>query len=576
MVDLKDTKVIRFDLAANLSGLANSADNPLGGIFRALKPGMPRIIVKNPEPGISFEQRGLPRLAQIPISSQLLNAHPLAEYIGKSTPLSSFDIKAILASSHLDLSISGYHGGAVAAAVPSKQDWNDPRRYDRNVWLRDWALNFFAFHRAGHRGQSHAMIDNVFQFLGSSEHRGNITGMHFQDSDPATRFANNERIPHTKFSIDANGKLTWCTTDWAHQQIDALTASIGAVYRAANIESKQELKVDGALRLDLRRIDPMQGHCEHILPAMVKALKGIRIWDARDVGPWEDYFQHQRATGNGLATSMTREIKEFHERCGWNFLNVEYGEKNGHRLFKKDVADLGYRCKEVLDRRIPESGFAIECNGRPHDAAMLLLLYPFKADLSSLQEYSILRTAYANMGEVGFSRFIATLDQDIPAGFDGHPSELAGTPDTFVGQDYHHNLDPNAYGEFAPVVKDYKAAQWSLFDPLLAGYYFRRFVESGGIDTEAYLYGDRHLKRSLAFITKEDTELVVAGKGSEGRFIIPKGSLPEAMMWDSKQGKFLHNHNNLLMSRAALALALERAIEAARYFELLDVRASAA
>lgn len=575
--------VWKVDLLQQIASWANLAANPFERLFHNQKKDS-RLVVLDQGPSTCFKDLGLPALEQIPISEQLAKGHPLAEFIKNTNPLSSKDFAKLLASPHIDLSISGYHGGAVAAAVPSAQAWADPRRYDQNLWLRDWALDFFAVHRAGHRAQSREMLRSVMDFIGCKEHRDLITSMHFQDTDPAGRFFRNDRSPHSKYAIE-DGKLTWCKTPWAHQQLDAFTAFVNTVYRAANIEADSnlegdigKLKVDNLLPLDLRSVDPLPNCSEHILPALIKALRGIRLWDASDVGPWEDLFAHQRATANGLATSMVKEVVQFHERCGWNFLNVDYGSANSSEQFRQQVLELGRSCKEVLDRRVPESGYAVECSRRPHDAAMLLLLYPFKAELSEGQQLSILRTVYANMGEVGFSRFLATLDKDLPPGFNGHPSEIKGEPDLFVGQDYHHNLDPKAYGEFASNVPGYKPAQWSLFDALLSGYYYRRFIESGGIETESLLYADRHLKRCLAFIVPEDTELFVEGKKGEangGKFQIPKGSLPEAMMWDSKLGKFVHNHNNLLMSRAALALAIERGIEATKYFEHIDVRHAA-
>ena len=179
---------------------------------------------------------------------------------------------------------------------------------------------------------------------------------------------------------------------------------------------------------------------------------------------------------------------------------------------------------------------------------MTLLLYPFDCNLKAERQNTILRTVYRNMGENGFRRW----DNDCEEG-----------PDTYVGQDYFQNLDPEDKGEFAKVCEGFRPAEWTLFDPLLAAYYYRRFIKSGGVDTEAFVYGDRHLKRSLSFITPEPHDMRVEGKSRD--FHIPGGILPEAFAFDSERGTWRPNHNSpLLMAQAALGLAFERAREACR------------
>ena len=148
--------------------------------------------------------------------------------------------------------------------------------------------------------------------------------------------------------------------------------------------------------------------------------------------------------------------------------------------------------------RIPEAGFATECERRPVDSAMVLLLYPFDSGLSIERQNTILRTVYRNMGETGFRRWELDL-------LDG--------PDRYVGQDYHYNREPHDKGEFAKGGPSMRPAEWSLFDPLLAAYYYRRFIDSGAREIEAFLYADKHLKRSLSFITAQASTLQVEGKG---------------------------------------------------------------
>jgi hypothetical protein len=177
---------------------------------------------------------------------------------------------------------------------------------------------------------------------------------------------------------------------------------------------------------------------------------------------------------------------------------------------------------------------------------MILLLYPFDCNLKVERQNTILRTVYRNMGAHGFRRW----DVDLETG-----------PDLYVGQEYFLNRDPRDKGEFAKNRDGFRPAEWTLFDPLLAAYFYRRFIQSNGGDHESLLYADRHLKRSLSFITPTTHALFVEGKGR--MYEIPAGILPEAFAWDSVRGEWRPNHNSpLLIAQAALGLAFERAHEA--------------
>ncbi len=523
----------------------------------------------NIEPRVGrFSDYGLPRLEDIPI--HIDPTHPLHKFISKPDLLSSEDFAELLASPDINLSISGYHGGAIPAAVPSDVVYDDPHRYDKNLWLRDWALEAFALYRAGHKEVAYESLQSIMNFLGGPEHRNIITSLHFPENNPKQRFANGGAL-HCKFAIEDN-KLTWCRTGWAHHQTDAFTAFVNAVYRMANLDAENfNIQTSGRnMPLDLRKIDPDPNAPEHILPAIIKALHSVEIWDNSDVGPWEDLSAWQRATGNGLATSMTKEIIKFHERFGWDFLKVSYGGQQDAERFKQTVYELAANCKKALDNRVPEDGYAIECDKRPHDAAMILLLYPFRADLTQKQKISILRTVYANMGERGFSRFLATIHDDRKVSHYEDPKSIYGEPDLFVGEDYfHHNIGG---GDFSLNKPGFKPALWGLIEACTGGNYYRDFTESGGIDFESLQYADRHMKRTLTHIVAREHVLHVTGKSygvNQGRFVIPKGSMSEAMSWDSQKGDYVHNHNDLLMQRAVTALQFERALEATALFEAM-------
>ena len=143
-----------------------------------------------------------------------------------------------------------------------------------------------------------------------------------------------------------------------------------------------------------------------------------------------------------------------------------------------------------------------------------------------------------------------------------------------MGQDYFQNPDKGDRGEFAARSSDMRPAEWSLFDPLLAAYFYRRFVESGAREVDSFVYADRHMKRAISFITPRPETLHVLGKGRD--YQIASGILPEAFAWNSKREEWRANHNSpLLMAQAALGLAFERGQEATLLvdFHLREARA---
>jgi hypothetical protein len=287
---------------------------------------------------------------------------------------------------------------------------------------------------------------------------------------------------------------------------------------------------------------------DSILPAAIKMLHGVQAYNTLDYGPWEDIRQWRRATSVGIVLAALHEARIYHDRQGWDYLPVEFNGKQDGEAFREQLMSTLYRCLATVQERIPDVGYATECDRRPCDSAMALLLYPFDCNVKAERQNTILRTVYRNMGENGFRRW----DNDCEEG-----------PDTYVGQDYFRNLVPKDKGEFAKVCEGFRPAEWTLFDPLLAAYYYRRFSKSAGGDTEAFSYADKHLKRSLSIITPEPHRMRVEGKSRD--FNVPGGILLEAFAWDSERGEWRPNHNSpLLMVQAALGLAFERAREACR------------
>ncbi|MEY4668243.1 MAG: hypothetical protein RL518_942 [Pseudomonadota bacterium] len=501
--------------------------------------------------GPRYSELGLPELSDIPISRHLLDGHPLKDFISKVKPLSCRDLEAILRDPRLDLSLVGFHTGTVTAAI-HKQLMTASRvgveDYSRNMWARDGIITATALNRAGFSDKARQIIRNLWSFAGQEGQREKIVQFHWGGPDVARRlFLDGNNGPHIKYSVNAEGRLETCNHDWGHQQLDALGAMVWAPYRFANQATKNPREDI----FNLRDLDPMPWATDSILPAAIKMLHGVQAHDTLDYGPWEDIRQWRRATSVGIVVAALHEARIYHDRHGWDCLPVEYNGKQDGASFRDQLMTTLYNCLATVQARIPEFGLATECDRRPCDSAMTLLLYPFDCNLKIERQNTILRTVYRNMGENGFRRW----DADCEEG-----------PDTYVGQDYFRNRDPKDKGEFAKVCDGFRPAEWTLFDPLLAAYFYRRFVKSGGSDLQAFSYGDRHLKRCLSFITPQSHELYVVGKGQE--YQIPGGVLPEAFAWDTERCEWRPNHNSpLLMAQAALGLAFERAREACALVE---------
>lgn len=499
--------------------------------------------------GPRYVELGFPNLKDISFSDQLVSAHPLREFILKDKPLNLQDLQGILRHPSLDLSLVGFHSGTVTAAVQSQlmqASRVGVEDYSRNMWARDGIITATALNRAGFPEKANQIVKNLWSFAGQDPHRGKILQFHWGGPDHARKlFLEGNNGPHIKYSVNDRGQLETCNHDWGHQQLDALGAMIWAPYRFANQAVKSS---PGGQSFNLRELDPMPWASDSILPAAVKMLHGVQAHDTLDYGPWEDIRQWRRATSVGIVLAALHEARMYHDRQGWDYLPVEYHGKQDGEAFREQLMETLYKCMKTVQSRIPEHGLATECDRRPVDSAMMLLLYPFDCNLKLERQNTILRTVYHNMGETGFRRW----DNDCEEG-----------PDLYVGQDYFHNTDSHDKGEFAKRCDGFKAAEWTLFDPLLSAYYYRRFIKSGGTDQEAFLYADRHLKRTLSFITREPHILDVVGKGQ--RYEIPSGILPEAFAWDTRRNEWRPNHNSpLLMAQAALGLAFERAREACR------------
>lgn len=519
-------------------------------VFRNELPDNTRSTKLDPD---ALENIGIPAPSEIPLNPAFLANHPLKSLITKNGLLNSADLNSILNvdSDALDLRIIGRHPGVVTASISDQILGRvaESEAYSNNLWLRDAILCVVALHEGEFHAEANGILKNIWHQLGASEQRWHITQFHFGAHNERTRaYLDLNSGPPIKLSVGDDGVL-YRYDDWGHHQLDALGAAVWAPYKFAN---RQERKM-GAHTFDIRDLEPVGGIKDGVLPAMIKMLYGIKANATSDRGPWEDFLAESRATSVGVVVAALNEAKIFHDRAGWDYFPVEYAGRQDGYLFEQQLSELLRASTETLYSRIPENGFAVECDRRPYDSSMLLALAPFDSHLSLGRQNSILKTVYKNIGEAGIRRWEFDL--------------LTGLRDDYVGQDYHYNANPEKKGEFADnTVADYRPAEWTLFDPILAIYYYKRYMRSQGTDTKALEYADRHLKRSMSFITTEDMNLFVAGK--QRNYHIPKGILPEAFVWDSKKQAWLPNHNSpLLMAQAVFGLSFRAALKAMKMAE---------
>lgn len=548
---------LRTGLAKRLESPDKQGSFDLRSVLRDLGRVLPDRAVPSQELSASPH---IPRVREIPISLQLSQKHPLSGYILQKSPLTSFHYRQLLSSPHIDLSITGFHTGSVPAAVHSRffnGEELSATDYARNEWMRDSILVSVACHRAGLTNLSYSILRNVWHFLGSHEQRASIIDFHkLPDEEAQARYERGEGRPQIKWKIGPDGKLAVRDHVWGDDQHDALGAGIWAPFRFANQRhvgmSAYAARNYVGEPLSLHSLDPVYGTGENILVAYIKFLNRIDVAYRSDLGPWEDRKTKSRASSVGIINSAMKEAMQFHDREGWDILGAQYSEGQRPEWYQAEVRRVYNRTSEVLKRRIPDNGFATEADERPIDSAVLLLNYPFRGALSEKQENSTLAVGYRNLRPEGILRW----ENDEKLG-----------PDAYVGQDYIYNRDPVAKGEFADnSVQGYRAPRWTMFDPLIAARSFIRFIESDGEDFESFLRADRHMKRSLSQITQREHDLHIEGKNEH--FVVPKGVLPEAYFWDSREKMFRPCHNSpLLMAQSLFALAFERAVEATQLLE---------
>lgn len=477
---------------------------------------------------------------QIPICYDLANKSRFKKLIESNSHITHADICEL--TDQLTFTISCYESGSIPAALNPASD------YSEHSWTRDTAIIAHALGASKHYTECQKALTHLAEFYARKEQRDRFVSFHYHDN-PADKYRfgdRNRELPHIRAKIDSNGRMVESEQDWSHNQLDAIGMWLLVTFRAANLGILNLKNLDHYISKD---VNPDNG-IDSIFAVALKFLNRISFWQQHDHGPWEDKLEPTRASSVAMGVAAIKEALAFFECVGWKELHL-YHPENGPTL-KDEMQHALLEGQKALCARIPKSGaYAIETDRYPADSALSFLLFPFNPGLTAKQERAILKSLYSKrMGVVGFTR----RDED-----------------EYLGSDYAYNTTSACFCKLTQ--PDYKPAEWTLFDPLLAGYYFDRYIQSSGLDEESYALAERHLKRSIAAITNSDDSFI---KAFDGRKIsVQAGRVPEAYWYDSHEKRWRANENSpLLMAEAAYTMMLERALEASRLWDMVKSKLS--
>jgi len=503
--------------------------------------------------------------------SYFVASHPFKNLITKPDTeyITTSELTEILRKVKFELAC--YDTGAMPAST------NPSSSYSKFAWTRDMANKTMSMIEAGCINEAKRIVYGMASFYNLPENRELIKKYVANKSSAkiAYRLGHYGHVP-IRAQISSNGEMVNSNHPWAHNQLDAIGAWLYVTFYLANTlsdNSHQNHDQDFLKNLD-HHLSTVNGDNsnESIFSLTFSMLHNIECWDNYDVGPWEDVYAHKRASSVGICLAAAKQAKQHLQVNNWNNIRISDTER-----FKHELQNLMHHSGLAIEDRIPRDGIrnAVECDEFKSDAALTFLLYPYNPGLDYSQELAILRTIYGHrLGTAGITR----RDKDI-----------------YVGADYPYNID--GQGIYAnEYVQDYKAAQWAIFDPLLACFFFKKFatnLKNGFMDSESFKLGQVHLKRSLSQVTKnsdvylkryylkdpidykqlerESHECIYEELVKVSQF-----SCPEAYWYDNhfidpnthRKGKWRPNENSpLLWTEANFALMIKEAMIATHLME---------
>lgn len=458
-----------------------------------------------------------------PFDSQShLSNHPFAHLISNEANLTPSDCQTIIDKVNFNLIFPS--NGVIPAST------NTTSNYSKYAWVRDMVFFASIMYLLEEYEEAAKVLKNLATFYNRQEERKLFTNFHW-DPNPKGKYldAPNNEVPQIRTEITNDGNMIESQEGWQHKQLDAIGMWLFLTFKMANEGYLDLVELDKSLSNKTN---------DSIFSVALTFLNRINYWDQFDVGPWEDYLGYKRASSIGICLGAFKKAYEYFENNNWDSIKL-WSQSHVQSEIEHGIINGQF----ALNSRIPEEGEAIETDTFPfqkYDAALIFLLYPFNPGLSRKQEDSILRTIYKHrLGTVGISR----RDND-----------------NYVGMDYPYNL--HSQGIYSHITDlDYKAAEWTLFDPLIAAYFFKRFTDSKGEDKESYSLAEYHFKRALVQVTKESDKYTKTfyenGQKREVNVEVPGLVIPEAYWYDSHEERWRPNENSpLLMSEAAFAMMI--------------------
>ncbi len=331
-----------------------------------------------------------------------------------------------------------------------------------------------------------------------------------------------------------------------HSQHERLEAIIAGAVHPSEIQSRPHIRFDGPR---LQELDEKWPHAQNdalgyllwlsclmladeafeasptdwsAISLLVEYFQAIEVWQDEDSGHWEENRKIAASSIGAVAAGL-----EALERL----LTSSAVPPHPSRSLKlTEVQTLLARCRQALQEILPwECRQSEPAKQRPHDAALLFLLYPLNQVQDPETEDQILSDVASHLtGPIGIRRY---------------------NGDSYWCNDYRQLFTPELRSsDFSEdianrdcLLRPGHEAQWCLFDPIVACIYGRRFQRSHRPeDLHRHLAATR---RSLAQLTRP-----------EDRFAPYR--CPESWFWE--QGQWIPNDiTPLLWTQANLLQALD-------------------
>ena len=496
------------------------------------------------------------------ITEELTEGHFLKSFIVQEGPITNADVKGIL-DKLPRLSLAYYENGGMPGST------NKVSPYQDGSWRRDDAIMLYSLINAASfpflDRESKLELEKIIKqkltqfacFDNDPSQREHYTSFFFLDSQDANRnrelakqkFRKDiQGLPRAKASINSEGYLG-DYVDWGHDQLDSFGLMLYVYFYAANQGIIDLKELDSHLtNIEKERQSPGErqrgektnNEKDSIFSVMINFLLTVEYHSQDDRGAWEKEQAYQRTSSVGLCQLAMLEAKTYFENRKWDPNKIIRINEN---------VDLKAKMKEgihhgdgVLNMRIPSDGRnAVETDKTPNDAALAFLLL-FNPNLTEEQEKAI-------------EKALEDLDDRRFKG------------DNFMGQNYA--LNPKGKGEWADPVEGFEEARWTIFRPMRAAYYYKKYiksVEKGLPDEESFEKANHHFKKTLPLITKQKYVFEQHVNQYEKVTVeVDAGVLPEAW-WKLAQGndeRWLPNSNSPLnMASAIFGVMITEAIKA--------------